>query len=60
MPDPKKDSADNRFTFRLPPELRARLRARAAKDKVTESDIVRAVVERFLNGVTTWAGDKVD
>jgi len=34
--------------YRIPEELRARMKARAERDAVTESDVVRAALEEYL------------
>jgi predicted DNA-binding protein len=36
-------------TYRIPTELRERIRERARLDGVTETDVVRAALEEYLN-----------
>lgn len=45
MPNQPKTPA---ATFRIPVELRTLAKARAERDGVTESDVVRAALEQYL------------
>jgi len=40
----------NRITVRIPPELTARLRSRSRTDGITDSELIRQALEKYLGG----------